>query len=268
MNVSQVLVLDSGIGGLSIAKAIWNLGIINELTYVADHAFFPYGEQPRAKLATILSTLLQQALLVVAPTIIVIACNTASIQALDQLRQQTSIPIVGVVPAIKPAAQMTTTGVIGVLATQNTVASPYLKQLITAFAGHQTVILKGSSRLVTIAEESMVAQKQVAVDVVTQALGQLFSKPQGQYIDVLVLACTHFPVLRHVIETVIPSLTSRPVAVIDSGEAVARQVHRILQTPETIQALDFKFSMLTRIKGFAELQCHPATSHAKRWLLG
>jgi len=151
-----------------------------------------------------------------------LACNTASTLALAQVRAALSAPVVGVVPAIKPAAALTKTGVIGLLATPATVRRPYTDRLIAEHAQGCLVLLAGAPDLVALAEE---AQAGAAPEVarIAASLRLLADQPRGAEIDVIVLACTHFPLLRQQFELVRPD-----IRFIDSGAAVARRVAQLL----------------------------------------
>lgn len=231
--MASVLVLDSGIGGLSVLREI-RLLLACELVYVADKAFFPYGNKSPHILFKLVASLIDLALLKyqewgkAPPDAVVIACNTASTRVLDQLRQRYGFPIVGVVPAIKPAGLVSATGVIGVLATPNTVQSPYLEDLRSTHVPHVQLIAHGSMALVELAELQFWDGAACDFNEVMQAVAPLFETPQSHEIDVIVLACTHFPMLRPRIEAVLLQLAQRKIAVLDSGKAVARQVLRVL----------------------------------------
>jgi len=152
--MAHILIFDSGIGGLSVSEHIRRHCPGACLTYVADDAFRPYGNKTEAQLNTRLPELLGILDIMCAPDVIVIACNTASTTALPGIRAAVRAPVVGVVPAIKPAAQQSQTGVIAVLGTPETVARDYVGALIDAFAGGKEVILQGSTALVEQGIES------------------------------------------------------------------------------------------------------------------
>jgi glutamate racemase len=219
----RVLVFDSGVGGLSVFDAIAASGHAFELDYAADNAWLPYGlktdEQLRARVPALLTSLVRQW----APEAVVVACNTASTIALEPIRAALSVPVVGVVPPIKPAAGLTRTGVIGLLATPATVQRAYTNDLITQFADGKRVIRFGSAALVEAAERKLQggAADQTAI---TEAIEGLFSTPGGAEIDVVALACTHFPLLAAELAAAAP----RPCVWLDSGEAIARRVAHVL----------------------------------------
>jgi glutamate racemase len=195
--------------------------------YAADSGFFPYGvktdDELRARLPMLCAALVERA----KPDVLVIACNTASTLSLADIRARVAVPVVGTVPAIKPAAEQTQTGVIGILATPGTVRRAYLDDLERQFAAGKTVIRRGSAGLVDIAERAVRGQP-VDQEQVAYALKPLFDGPDGGRIDILVLACTHFPLIRDAIQKACPPY----VKLIDTGEAVARQALRVApQTP-------------------------------------
>ncbi|TPW07174.1 MAG: glutamate racemase [Alphaproteobacteria bacterium] len=183
----RALVFDSGVGGLSVLDAIVNAGLAVDLDYVADNAWLPYGEKPDAALVARVPALIRALVDEWAPDAVVIACNTASTIALDAVRAAIAAPVVGVVPPIKPAAEATKTGVIGLLATPATVARPYTDELIAKFAADKTVIRFGSTALVDAAER-VLAGGEVNREAVAEALHGLFDAPGGDRLDVVALA--------------------------------------------------------------------------------
>lgn len=219
----KVLVFDSGVGGLSVLDEIRRLTPWCQLVYASDNAAFPYGIKEEMQLVDRVDRVLRRLIAREQPDILVVACNTASTLALPHIRSHFERPVVGVVPAIKPAAQFSKTGVIGLLATPGTIARPYTQQLIDDFAPDCEVIRIGSSRLVELAEQHLRGLA-VAADELQDIIAPLFHPtPRGEA-DVMVLACTHFPLIRHLIASASP----RAVAWIDSGTAIARRVASLL----------------------------------------
>lgn len=216
----HILVFDSGAGGLSVARAVLAKNRSCRLTYAADNAAFPYGLLDDQTLITRVCQQIQSLISACHPDVIVIACNTASTIVLDHLREMSDIPFVGVVPAVKPAAQLTRTGVIGLLATPATVNRDYTLSLIKQFAADMTVKLYGSNTLVTMAEESVFGNFPKP-DELAAELDLLFGQSDGDKIDTVVLACTHFPLLVKYLRE-LPR--GRSIHWIDSGEAIARRV--------------------------------------------
>ena len=221
--MKSVLVFDSGVGGLSVFDAIAGSGAALELNYAADNAWLPYGLKSDAQLRARVPALLAALSAQWAPDLIVVACNTASTMALDAVRAAVSVPVVGVVPPIKPAAALTRTGVIGLLATPATVRRAYTDDLIAQFAADKRVIRFGSAALVAEAERRLAG---LAADdgPVKQAIEGLFGAPGGSEIDVTALACTHFPLLAPDLARASP----RPCQWLDSGAAIARRVGQVL----------------------------------------
>jgi glutamate racemase len=218
-----ILVFDSGVGGLSVAAEIAALLPEAPLLYVCDNAYFPYGTKPEAALVDRVAGVVEATVSRHAPRLVVIACNTASTVALPRLRAGVAAPIVGVVPAIKPAAAASRNRVIGLLGTPGTVRRRYTQELIDRFAGDCTLIRIGSAELVEMAEAKL---RGAAVDQAALAaiLAGFFAPEQGAMADTVVLACTHFPLLRDELAAVAPAGT----AFVDSGAAVAQRVRAIL----------------------------------------
>jgi glutamate racemase len=219
----RILVFDSGVGGLSVFDAIAASGHALELDYVADNAWLPYGLKTDAELRARVPALLASLTGQWAPDLVVLACNTASTIALDHVRSALAVPVVGVVPPIKPAAALTRTGVVGLLATPATVERAYTDQLIAEFAADKRVVRFGSAALVEAAEAKLRGETPDA-DAITEAIDGLFAAPEGGDIDVVALACTHFPLLMAELAAAAP----RDCVWLDSGEAIARRVAHVL----------------------------------------
>lgn len=219
---AHILVFDSGLGGLSITSAIRQELPQASISYVADNARFPYGLLPEAQLIARVNELISTKQKTLNADIVVIACNTASTAVLPSLRQTLDVPVVGVVPAIKPAAIQTKTGHIGLLATPATVSRAYTDQLINDFAAQQTVHRIGSAELVNIAENPV--ENDTKLQQIEKELKPWLSAPLHQQIDTVVLGCTHFPLIKKSLQTVL----GQHIALIDSGEAVAKQTAKRL----------------------------------------
>ena len=223
MTRKRALVFDSGVGGLSVLDAIVAAGAPLDLDYVADNAWLPYGAKSDAQLRARVPALIAAAAREWAPDAVVIACNTASTIALDATRAALGVPVVGVVPPIKPAAALSESGVIGLLATPATVARPYTDDLIAKFAAGRQVIRFGSTALVAAAEAKL-AGRAVDGDAIGEAIVGLFNAPGGDRLDVVALACTHFPLLKAELAAAAP----RPVSWLDSGAAIAARLMAVL----------------------------------------
>ena len=213
-----LLVFDSGVGGLSVLKPIRTLIPGAPLVYAADSAGYPYGTKSESEIAARVPALLGRLSERFDPELIVIACNTASTIALDAVRAALHLPIVGTVPAIKPAAALSRSRTIGVLGTEATVRQPYVDRLSAEFAADCTVIRHGSAELVDIAEAKL---RGIGPDpaALARILEGLFGQPGGERIDVIVLACTHFPL----IEAELSAASRLPVAFVDGKEGIARR---------------------------------------------
>ena len=219
----RVLVFDSGVGGLTVASEIRALGPRLSVHYAADTGFFPYGDKSDDALRARLPVVARALVDAVKPDVFVIACNTASTLALAEVRAALDIPVVGTVPAIKPAARLTETGTIGLLATPGTIRRAYTARLIEEFASEKRVILHGSLELVKLAEAHACGED-IPPEAFAAAQAPLFGAPGGDRIDTIVLACTHFPLVRGQLIATAP----HAVSYIDSGAAIARQTIRVL----------------------------------------
>jgi glutamate racemase len=218
-----ILAADSGLGGLTIVAEIRKALPQGRLAYLCDNAFFPYGTRPDAELLAHFLDVMNRAIAQVQPDLIVTACNTISTICLPQLRAATRIPVVGVVPAVKPAAQQSRRKIIGLLATPATVNRPYTDDLIQRYAADCMVLRIGSAELVEMAEAKLLGHA-VDRDRLARMLAPFFDRSADTQPDIVVLACTHFPLLRAELEAAGPPGT----AWIDSGAAVARRVIEVL----------------------------------------
>ncbi len=219
----HILVFDSGVGGLSVVSEIRARQPNAFLSYVADDIFRPYGNKTEAQLQSRLPGLLATCVKMLDPAAVVIACNTASTTALPPIRAQLNIPVIGVVPAIKPAAEKSLTNAIGVLGTPGTVRRAYVDSLIADFASECHVLLQGSTRLVAEAEKKL-AGEGVDMRVIREEIAPLFAGRIGADVDAVVLACTHFPLLRDELQASV----TQTVKWIDSGAAIARRLDDVL----------------------------------------
>lgn len=213
-----LLIFDSGVGGLSVLGAIRALLPAAPLVYAADSAGYPYGTKRPAEIEARVPALLGRLAERFAPELIVIACNTASTIALDGVRAGLDLPVVGTVPAIKPAALLSRSRTIGVLGTEATVRQPYVDRLSAEFASDCDVIRHGSAELVDLAEAKLRGEP-AAPGVCERALDGLYSQPGGDRIDTIVLACTHFPL----VEDELAAAAPRPVRFVDGKEGIARR---------------------------------------------
>lgn len=228
--MARILVFDSGVGGLSILSALKKNPDIAQNThqwlFCSDNAFFPYGLKKEDELIERVTTVLSAIHKQHQPDIIVLACNTASTVALEAARKKLPTPIVGVVPAVKPAAQLTQSNCIGLLATPGTISRAYTQQLIDDFASHCHVVRVGSNELVWMAEQKlrtgMVDQMELH-----RVLAPLRTAIAQEQLDTIVLACTHFPLMSDSLREQLPEIKHW----VDSSDAVARRVAWLLAQP-------------------------------------
>ncbi|GAB1043513.1 glutamate racemase [Shewanella algae] len=237
-----ILVFDSGIGGLSVLGEIRKLLPQRQYCYLFDNARLPYGELAEAELISGCVDLVVTMAKQIDAAIVVIACNTASTLVLPELRAQLTIPVVGVVPAIKPAAAISKRKHIGLLATPGTVKRAYTKELINHFACDCQVELFGCSELVLLAEAKAAG---LAVDIA--AIKKLLQPVIYSELDVLVLGCTHFPMLKPELQQILGD----DIELLDSGEAIAKRVKSLLQyqqEPTASQQADSEWAFYTSEK--------------------
>jgi glutamate racemase len=214
-----LLVFDSGVGGLSVLAPMRALLPAAPIVYVADSAFYPYGTKSDAEIAARVPALLGRLAERFDPALIVIACNTASTIALDPVRAALHLPIVGTVPAIKSAAELSKTRTIGVLGTNATIVQPYVDRLAAQFAADCKVLRHGSAALVDLAEAKLRGDASDPAAFAAAVAG-LFAQPGGNAIDTIVLACTHFPL----VEAELAAASPQAVRFVDGGAGIARRV--------------------------------------------
>lgn len=219
MNTQPIGIFDSGVGGLTIWKEITKL-LPNENTiYLADSNNAPYGQKSKQKIIE-LSVKNTELLLKKGCKLIVVACNTATTNAISYLRENYPIPFIGIEPAIKPAALQTKTNAIGILATKGTLSSELFNQTASKFASNINVIEQVGEGLVPLIEEGKIETLEM------RSLLEKYLNPMLQAnIDYLVLGCSHYP---HLIPE-IQKIVGNSVKIIDSGEAVAKQTKAILE---------------------------------------
>jgi len=215
-----VLFFDSGVGGLSIVAPARAALPAAPFVYVADSAGFPYGTKSEAEIAARVPALLGRLAERYRPRLIVIACNTASTIALAAVRAALDLPIVGTVPAIKPAATMSATRTIGVLGTEATVRQAYVDDLAQRFAADCRVIRHGSAELVQLAEAKLRGEP-IDPARYEAVLAGLFDQSGGDRIDVIVNACTHFPLVEPELAA---AAAPHDVRFVDGGEGIARRI--------------------------------------------
>ncbi|NMW31128.1 glutamate racemase [Altererythrobacter sp. RZ02] len=223
-----ILIFDSGVGGLTVLaetrKALPDASII----FAADQAGLPYGTKTEAEIAARVAGLLGRMSERYHPSLICIACNTASTIALDMVRDALEVPIVGTVPAIKPAAALTKTGTIGLLGTQATIRQSYVDRLEAQFARGKTLLRHAAPELVAPAEAKM-RGKPVDQAAIQSAVDGLLSQAGGDAIDTVVLACTHFPLLTDELSNAF----GPEVTFIDGAAGIARRIGSLVDGNST-----------------------------------
>ena len=228
MSDKPIGVFDSGIGGLSTLRELRRQLPQEHFLYVADLAWSPYGNKPIALLqrrAAHISDflVLQQA------KAIVIACNTATAAAVHLLRERHTLPIIGVEPGIKPAITQTLSGVVGILATQRTIDSEKFSKLVSQFSNNTDIILQPCPGLAEAIDEG---QHQSALR--AQLLRHFIAPLLGRGADTLVLGCTHYPLIMEEIRQILVELRHANVQLVDTSEAIAKQVIRQLERNQSL----------------------------------
>jgi glutamate racemase len=216
---ANILVFDSGLGGLTVFREVAKARPDARYVYVADDAFFPYNDRGEAELNARVVALMGDLIAAHSPDLIVIACNTASTLVLPRLRQRFSVPFVGTVPAIKPACAASVSKRVTVLGTQATVSREYTRALIRDFANGSDVALVGSARLAAFAEAELKGAS-VPDHLIADEIAPCFIDADGRRTDTIVLACTHYPLLVDRMTRLAPW----PVNFIDPAPAIARRV--------------------------------------------
>lgn len=220
MERDPILFFDSGVGGLSVAAPTRVLLPTAPFVYAADSAGFPYGTRSEAEIAVRVPALLGRLVERYRPRLVVIACNTASTIALPAVRAALDLPVVGTVPAVRPAAAMSVTRTIGVLGTQATVRQAYVDDLAARFAADCRVIRYGSAELVALAEAKLHGAAP-GPERYRAVLDGLFAQPGGEAIDVIVNACTHFPLVEAELAA---AAAPRDIRFVDGGPGIARRI--------------------------------------------
>ena len=224
-----ILVFDSGLGGNTVLREIVKLRPSAHYIYVADDAYFPYGQHTEAEIIARVVPLIGELIKTHSPDLAVIACNTASTLVMDHLRNTYDLPFVGTVPAIKPACASSRTKRVSVLGTKGTVQREYTKKLIADFAQGCEVTLVGAANLAALAEAAMKGEA-VNDAAIAAEIAPCFIDDKTRT-DTVVLACTHYPLL---MERLI-ALSPWPVDWIDPAPAIARRVSDLLGAPATVE---------------------------------
>ena len=228
---APILLFDSGVGGLTVLAELRKVLPDAPVVYAADTAGLPYGEKTEAEIAARVSGLLGRLAERHSPRLVTIACNTASTIALGMVREVLQVPIVGTVPAIKPAAEITKTGAIGLLGTAATIRQGYVDRLQAEFAAGKRLIRYAAPELVAAAEDVLRGGRPDPA-VFADAAAGLRSQPGGEDIDTVVLACTHFPLVEGPLRSALGDVTfvhgaegiARRIAHLTLGQAFKREI--------------------------------------------
>jgi len=219
MTSRAIGVLDSGVGGISVLKHIHALLPHEHLMYVADSKYAPYGNKTPEEITT---RCFEIADFLIAQNVkaLVVACNTATAAAIDAMREKYALPIIGMEPAVKPAAEASKNGVIGVLATVGTLKSAQFAALLESYGRNVKVVTQGCVGLVECIERGELESTE------TKALIRQYTAPLlAEGADTIVLGCTHYPFVKHVIQEIVGD----KITLIDTGAAVAKQLKRQLE---------------------------------------
>ena len=229
-----ILVFDSGLGGLTVLAELRKARPDARFVYAADDAGFPYGRLDEETLVERVLAVMERLVALHAPNLVVVACNTASTALLPHLRQRFDMPFVGTVPAIKPAAGLSKSKRVSVLGTPGTVARDYTRDLIQTYAGDCKVTLVGARRLAAIAEAELCGAPAPDDDIRAQ-IEPCFVADEAGRTDVVVLACTHYPLLLPRLRRLAPW----PVMWIDPAPAIARRMLQLTGEPRAdVKAAD------------------------------
>lgn len=237
---APILLFDSGVGGLSVLAELRKVLPAAPVIYAADNGGLPYGPKSEAEVAARVCGLLGRMSERYKPRLICIACNTASTIALGMVRDVLNVPIVGTVPAIKPASQLTRSGTIGLLGTAATIRQGYVDRLEAEFAADKRLLRFGAGELVSAAEAKLRGEP-VDPAVIARAVAGLRDQPGGQAIDTVVLACTHFPLLREELQQAF----GPQVRLVDGAAGIARRIAHLTRG-QAFERAGPDFALFTR----------------------
>jgi glutamate racemase len=237
---APILLFDSGVGGLTVLAEVRKALPDAPLIYAADNAGLPYGTKTEAQIAARVAGLLGRMTERYRPRLVTIACNTASTIALGMVREVLEVPIVGTVPAIKPAAALTQSGTIGLLGTQATIRQGYVDRLEAEFAVGKRLLRHGAPELVAAAEAKLRGETPDPA-VFARAAAGLRGQPGGAEIDTVVLACTHFPL----VEAELAEAFGPGVRFVHGAQGIARRVAHLTQGQAFARAAP-DFALFTR----------------------
>jgi glutamate racemase len=216
---APLLFFDSGLGGLSVLSAVRATLPYAPIVYAADYAGYPYGTKTEAEISARVPALLGRLVERYRPRLVTIACNTACTIALSHVRAALDLPVVGTVPAIKPASELTKTGVIGLLGTAATIRQPYVDRLEAEFAAGMTLLRYAAPELVHAAEAKMCGEA-VDPEVYARAIKGLTAQNGGERLDVIILGCTHFPLVHEELA----KAAAHDMQFVDGAAGIARRI--------------------------------------------
>jgi glutamate racemase len=246
---SPVLLFDSGVGGLTVYDALREVLPQAPVIYAADLAGLPYGTKTEAQIAARVSGLLGRMAERFRPRLVCIACNTASTIALGMVREVLEVPVVGTVPAIKPAAALTKTGTIGLVGTEATIRQAYVDDLETKFANGKQLLRVAAPGLVEAAEAKL-RGRPVDPALIADVHARLAAMPGAENLDTLVLACTHFPLLAEELEEAF----GPQIAQVDGAQGIARRIAHLLEGQEFAATGPNRFVVTGPIEAAAGLE--------------
>jgi len=246
---SPILLFDSGVGGLTVYDALRAVLPEAPVIYAADLAGLPYGTKTEAQIAARVAGLLGRMAERYQPRLACIACNTASTIALGMVRDVLAIPVVGTVPAIKPAAALSGTGTIGLIGTEATIRQAYVDDLAARFAADKRLLRIAAPGLVEAAEAKL-RGRSVDPAVIADVHDRLVAMPGGAEIDTLVLACTHFPLLGEELSAAF----GPDVAQVDGAQGIARRIAHLLEGQPMATSGPNRFVVTGPLEGAAGLE--------------
>jgi glutamate racemase len=211
-------IFDSGVGGLTVAEALHRLAPSLPISYLADTAFFPYGNRTAEEVAD-RAVILARTLIEGGATLIVVACNTASSAALERLRAELTIPVIGMEPPVKPAVERSRSRTVAVLATSGTISGARLARLTERHSGDATVTTIAMPGLADLVEAGETSSERVRT-----MLADALREPVARGVDEVALGCTHYGFLRSTLASLLPA----GVEVLDAAEPVARRVLTVM----------------------------------------
>ena len=224
-----LLFFDTGVGGLSVFAKVRAVLPQAPIVYAADYAGMPYGEKSEIEVATRVCALLGRLSERYRPRLIVIACNTASVIGLGHARAVLGVPIVGTVPAIKPAALATKTGVFGLLGTKATIRQPYVDRLENEHAVGKIMLRHAAPDLVYAAEAKLRGEQPNSA-IVRDAVAGLIHQPGGENLDTMILGCTHFPLVEQELAQAAKDLGHhKTILFVDGSDGIARRVSHLTE---------------------------------------